>query len=97
MQIKLAYANVRGLVGKIASVKEVLSDTDASIVCVTETHLSENKGIIVDGYSFFGKAREGKSGGGVGIFVKNALKQIASPHYSPRDIEIPLGNTGKLR
>ena len=56
--------------------------------CVTETHLSQNKGIVIDGYSFFGKAREGKSGGGVGIFVKNTMKQNISPHYSDRDLEI---------
>ena len=67
MQIGLVYANVRGLVGKLASLKEVLSDTKATIACLTETHLSQNKGTLIDGYSFFGKAREGKAGGGVGV------------------------------
>ena len=70
MQIELLYVNVRGLLSKIASTKEVMSATNASIVCLTETHLTENNGIKIEGYSFFGKAREGKSGGGVGIFVK---------------------------
>ena len=88
MQIGLMYANTRGLVSKIASIKEILSVTDSTIACVTETHLSQNKGIVIDGYSFFGKAREGKSGGGVGIFVKNTMRQNMSPHYSDRDLEI---------
>ena len=88
MQIKVVYANARGLISKLASVKEMLSETGAIVACVTETHLSENKGVAIDGYSFFGRAREGKSGGGVGIFVKNTMKQTASPHYSSKDIEI---------
>ena len=87
MQIKLTYANVRGLTSKIASLKEVLSETEATIACLTETHLSENKGSMIEGYSFFGKAREGKSGGGVGILVKNNMKQSISPYFTNRDLE----------
>ena len=74
-----ANSNTKGLVSKIALIKKVLSDTDSTIACLTETHLSQNKGIVIDGYSFFEKAREGKSGGGVGIFVKNMMKQNISP------------------
>ena len=37
---------------------------------MTETHLSENKGTLIEGYTFFGRARAGKAGGGVGIFVE---------------------------
>ena len=72
----------------MASAKEILSDTGAEIACITETHLSQNKGIALDGYAFFGRARIGKSGGGVGIFVKESLKQRVTPHYSSREIEV---------
>ena len=82
------YANTRGLVSKMASVKEVLSETNTTMAFITETHLSENKGAMIEGFQFFGKAREGKPGGGVGIFVKNTMKQNISPHYTERDIEI---------
>ena len=82
------YGNVRGLVSEIASLKEILSETDATIACVTETHLSENKGTLIEGYSFFGRAREGKAGGGVGIFVKDGMKQSVSPHYNNRGLEL---------
>ena len=62
MKIRMMYANSRGLLSKLASIKEVLSETDAAIACVTETHLSENKGMKIDVFSFFGKAKEGKPG-----------------------------------
>ena len=88
MQIRLMYGNIRGLTSKITSLKEVLSETDASIACVTETHLSENKGTLIEGYTFFGRARAGKAGGGVGIFVKDAMKQCVSPHYNNGGIEL---------
>ena len=75
MLIKLVYANVRGLISKTASIRELLSETDATVLCVTETHLIEKNGKEVDGYTFFGKARVDKAGGGVGIFVKNTMKK----------------------
>ena len=43
---------------------------------------------MIEGYSFFGKAREGKVGGGVGILVKNTMEQSISPYYTNQDIEI---------
>ena len=52
MQIRLMYANSRGLLSKLASIKEVLSETDATIACVMETHLSENKGLMIYGFSY---------------------------------------------
>ena len=55
---------------------------------MTETHLSENKGTLIEGYTFFGRARAGKAGGGVGIFVKDAMKQCVSPHYNNGGIEL---------
>ena len=88
MQINMLYSNVRGLVSKIPSVKEVLACTDTTIACLAETHLSDNKGVKIDGYTFFGRAREGRNGGGVGIIVKNTMKKRISPHYSVRNIEI---------
>ena len=42
----------------------------------------------IEGYTFFGRAREGKKGGGVAIFVKDELKSRVAPHYSHRNLEI---------
>ena len=86
--MKILYANVRGLNSKLVSIKEVLSETEPTIALFAETHLPNNKGIKIDGYSFFGRAREGKPGGGVGIFVKNDMKVSVSPHHSTRNLEI---------
>ena len=70
----LLYANVRGLKSKISCIKEIFADTKPDIALFTETHLTENKGLKVDGYTFFGKARQKGKGGGVGIFVKEEKK-----------------------
>ena len=86
--LNLVYANVRGLLSKLPCVKEVLDETQASIACLTETHLAGNGGINVEGYTFFGKAREGKKGGGVGLLVKNSMKACVSPHPPMRDLEL---------
>ena len=53
-----------------------------------ETHLKDNIGFKMDGYSFFGKARSIGTGGGVGICVKNDHKYFISPHQTTRDLEI---------
>ena len=87
-KFNLMYANVRGLRSKLTCVNDLLNDVKPEIALFTETHLPDNKGIKFDGSSFFGKAREEKSGGGVGICVANHLKPIAAPHYSQRDLEI---------
>ena len=68
--------------------KELLADVKPTIALFTETHMPDNKGIKIDGYTFFGKAREGKMGGGVGICVANNMKSVVSPHHTQRDLEI---------
>ena len=87
-QWRLLYANVRGLKSKIACLKNVCEETNPDIVLLTETHLSEDKGINLIGYTFVGKARKTAKGGGVGIFVQNDKKPIVAPHYTHRDIEL---------
>ena len=87
-KISILYANVRGLKSKMSCVKDILAETKPTVALFTETHLSENTGIKLDGYSFFGKAREGKPGGGVGICVANDMKAVISPHHTNRELEI---------
>lgn len=55
---------------------------------LSETQLKSNTGVHFENYTFFGKNRENKFGGGIGILVRNELKSISAPHYSERDIEI---------
>ena len=79
---------MRGLKSKMPGTKDLLADIKPTIALFTETHLPDNKGIKIDGYTFFGKAREDKPGGGVGICVANNMKSVVSPHHTHRDLEI---------
>ena len=72
----------------MACLKNVCEETEPDVVLLTETHLSEDRGMNFIGYTFIGKARKNAKGGGVGILVKNDKKPIVAPHYSHRDIEI---------
>ena len=87
-QWRLLYANIRGIKSKVACLKSVCEETEPDIVLLTETHLSEDKGINVLGYTFMGRARKTAKGGGVAILVKNDKKSIVAPHYTHRDIEL---------
>ena len=85
-KLKLLYANVRGIKSKIPCIKNVFSETKPDIALFTETHLTEDKGVCVEGYTFFGRPRTTGKGGGVGIFVKNEKKTVIAPHYSDREL-----------
>ena len=78
-KLRLLYANVRGIKSKIPCLKNVFSETNPDIALLSETHLTEDKGLCVEGYTFFGRARKEGKGGGVGIFVKNDKKSIIAP------------------
>ena len=70
------------------SIKQILQELAPDIALVTETHLKHNLGVKVDDYTFFGKNRDKGEGGGVGIFVKNSLKNCVVPLYTKRNLEI---------
>ena len=72
----------------MACIKNVFAEVKPDIALFTETHLTENKGASVEGYTFFAKSRTSGKGGGVGVFVKNEEKANVAPHYSSRDLEI---------
>ena len=88
MQLNLLYANVRGIHSKLPSLKDVLHQTKASVVCITETHMNTNTGVNIDGYTLFGKPRANKKGGGVGIMVKDSLRHAVSPYSSAKSLEL---------
>ena len=62
-KIKIMYTNVRGLKGKISSVIEQLSSEKPHFFLLTETLLTTNTDLNIQGYTFFGKARNERSGG----------------------------------
>ena len=84
----LLYANVRGISSKIACVKEVLAETKPDVALFTETHLPDDKGVKVEGYTFFGQSRKNQKGGGVGFLVREDRKSVVAPHITNREIEM---------
>ena len=85
---KIIYTNARGIQGKKSSLIDIVEEMKPKMVLIAETQMRTNKGIEIDGFTYFGRIREEKNGGGVCAFVNNELKNIASPHYSERKIEI---------
>ena len=85
---RLLYANVRGLKSKLNCTKNIFEEAEPDIALFSETHLTENKGMKIEGYTYFGRSRSKGKGGGVGIFVKDEKKGQVAPHYSDRELEI---------
>ena len=85
---KILYANIRGVQGKRVSLTEILDDLKPEVVLLAETLLYNNVGIKIKGYKFFGQARVNNNGGGIGILIKNEIKQRIAPHTSDKGIEI---------
>ena len=86
--IKILYANMRGIRSKVVCLTNTLCEVNADVGLFCETFLTENKGIKMDGYTFFGRARTEGKGGGVGISVRNDRKALFSPHYTERPLEL---------
>ena len=82
------YANVRGIKGKITGLITVLEDIQPHVFLLTETHLQADTGINIPNYTFHGRKREGKPGGGVGILVRNDIRIFTAVHKSTRNIEM---------
>ena len=85
---QIIYANVRGLKSKLSSLAAILSEKQPQLCLMTETQLRSNTGVNIPGYTFFGRKRENKNGGGVGILVRNDIRQHTAAHYSDHDLEI---------
>ena len=86
--VKIMYANIRGLKGKRSSLIEQLAAEKPHFFLLTETLLTTDSDIQLDGYIFFGRARRGKLGGGVAILVRNDIRNLVVPHISDREIEM---------
>ena len=82
------YSNVRGIKGKKSSIIEILQENDPQLFLLAETHLRTDFGVNIKGYTFFGRKRGDKAGGGVGILARNDILTKITPHISERDIEL---------
>ena len=82
------YSNIRGMKSKRNCLIEILHDQNPHLYLLTETQLKSNVGMKIEGYNFYGRKREGKNGGGVGILVRNDIISKTAPHISDRTIEL---------
>ena len=77
-QLKITYANARGVKTKINSLKNVVNSTECDIFAITETNLKPNENIRLQGYKWISKPREDKEGGGVRILLKETLSNACT-------------------
>ena len=84
----LFYANARGLKSKKSSLIDILGELKPEIALFTETMLKSQNEFKIEGYTFFGKYREKRACGGVGILIKNDFKGHIMPHETDKNTEL---------
>lgn len=69
--------NINGWTEKSKELKEkICKHGNPDVICISETHLSENEEINIEGYRFYGHhrvARHQRRSGGVAIMIKNQV------------------------
>lgn len=73
--LKVGHLNVRSLFTGFDHLSNLITDNNFNIMCVTETWLNSSissDAVLINGYNFFRKDREGR-GGGVGVYVQHDL------------------------
>ena len=76
VQLKCVYTNANSLVGKMDELCERISKTNCDIIGITETwghHQINDAELSIEGYTLFRKDREGKTGGGLALYIKESL------------------------
>ena len=68
------YANCRGIKGKTDSFKEIVEKLNPDIIVLNETMYSNNNRSDIKSYKSYTNNREGKSGGGIEILVRNSIE-----------------------
>ena len=78
--------NIRGLKSKFSSFQTKIEELLPSIICITETHLTESEKLEIEGYEVFRNDREENKGGGLLIAVKNEIKNICTVVEKRNDV-----------
>ena len=68
------YANCRGIKGKKISFKETVENLNPDIIILNETMYKINEKTNIKSYKAYTNNREGKSGSGIGILVRNNIE-----------------------
>ena len=75
--MKVIYSNVDGVISKDIEIRDMLTEKQPKIVCMSETKLTSNNSSHVlgwKGYKAWREDRKGKPGGGVLILTKEDLR-----------------------
>ena len=70
------HQNVRSLLPKMDKIRYISRATDAAVVCLTETHLSDNidnRAVCVPGYAITGRDWPSGAGGGLAVAGRDDL------------------------
>ena len=68
------YANCRGAKGKKTSLSGIVEEIDPDIIVLNETMYRNNEETKLKAYKSYTNNREGRSGGGIEILVRNSVK-----------------------
>ena len=73
-EIKIMYANCRGIREKTESLQEIMSEVDPDIVVLNETFYRKNEETKVRGYKSYTCSREDKLGGGTEMLIRKEME-----------------------
>ena len=93
------YANSRGIKGKKDSFKETVEKLNPDIIILNETMYKNNEKTNIRSYKSYTNNREGKSGGGIEILVRNNIenKTLKISEGSPEIEELTVRTETKKR
>ena len=79
--LRIIQLNIRGLLNKQDQLNRLIKDTDADLILLCETWLTQMKESHIDlsTHKLTSKHRSDRIGGGVGIFVHKNLRSRARP------------------
>lgn len=85
--LTLATWNANSIKYKKHELNDFLNNHDIDIILLTETHLKPHVSCSLPNYKFHRFDRDGQSGGGVGIIIKNSINHSLLPDLNLKAIE----------
>ena len=86
--LRIMYTNIDGLLARKLELNDYIREKEPNIICLTETKLSPDIGIIInEKYNIWRKDRKKKGGGGVMILTDTSIN-VKNVEYGQNDAEI---------
>ena len=89
--LSILQLSIRGLINKQAELSKILMDgsinkVNVALLCETWLRAETTRLINIPSYSYIGKERKGKKGGGMGILIDNDLKYRKRPNLEIENV-----------